>query len=230
MFNRNIIKFECDEDFCGAYAEPNLSTKFIPSYFKNIPIRMSDSPILSATTKKCIPFIAAMSHGFIIPLWADIYVTAKEGNLSFTSNPAGNHYIDEHHRLQIGEHPLANLPYCNLPMKFINPWIITTKSNYSCLFTNPLNHLENRFKILDGIVDTDRYYSTINFPFLWTGGDGDFLLKKGTPLVNVIPFKRENIKHTVGVIDKSKAKRTINKLATKIDDAYKTMFWHRNNK
>ena len=50
--------------------------------------------------------------------------------------------------------------------KFINKWLIKTPPGYSCLFVKPLNHFETRFEIISGVVDTDTYINTINFPFL----------------------------------------------------------------
>ena len=64
--------------------------------------------------------------------------------------------------------------------------------------------MEKRFKVLDGVVDTDTYYNNINFPFIWTGGSGEFVIPKGTPLVQVIPFRRESSEFSVGAIDKGR--------------------------
>jgi hypothetical protein len=40
------------------------------------------------------------------------------------------------------------------------------------------------------LVDTDNYKSPVNFPFVAIAPDGVHTLEKGTPLVQVIPFKR----------------------------------------
>ena len=44
-----------------------------------------------------------------------------------------------------------------------------------------------------GIVDTDEYPSLIHFPFFATAPDGFYTLEKGTPLVQVIPFRRDDL-------------------------------------
>ena len=44
-----------------------------------------------------------------------------------------------------------------------------------------------------GIVDTDTYAAEIHFPFFATAEDGIYTLEKGAPLVQVIPFRRENM-------------------------------------
>ncbi len=47
--------------------------------------------------------------------------------------------------------------------------------------------------MLSGLVDTDSYRSPVNFPFVAVADDGVYTLKKGTPLVQVIPFRRADI-------------------------------------
>jgi len=76
--------------------------------------------------------------------------------------------------------------------KFINKWLIKTPPGYSCLFIKPMNRVETRFDIIAGIVDTDDYVNTINFPFILNKKDEQFLIKKGEPMVQVIPFKRNS--------------------------------------
>jgi hypothetical protein len=101
-------------------------------------------------------------------------------------------------------HPiqLEGSPYVeknkNLPFyKIINPWIIKTPPGYSCLFVPPLNNTDDRFSIIPAIVDTDTFPNEINFPIVINGDKYptlDTVLKKGTPYVQVIPFKRDKWK------------------------------------
>ena len=42
-----------------------------------------------------------------------------------------------------------------------------------------------------GIVDTDTYRAPIHFPFFATGEDGLHVIEKGSPLVQIIPFRRD---------------------------------------
>jgi len=68
---------------------------------------------------------------------------------------------------------------------------------YSCLFIPPLNNRDDRFEIFSGIVETDRHPVEINFPFCINGDKYPVLntiIKKGTPYVQIIPFKREDWK------------------------------------
>jgi antitoxin (DNA-binding transcriptional repressor) of toxin-antitoxin stability system len=48
-------------------------------------------------------------------------------------------------------------------------------------------------------VDTDVYPAHIHFPFFATGPDGVHVIEKGTPIAQVIPFRREDPKAEIGV-------------------------------
>ena len=64
---------------------------------------------------------------------------------------------------------------------------------YSVLFLPPLNRKEFRFECISGLVDVDGYFEFINFPFFFNEPNYTGILKKGTPLVQVIPIKRSAI-------------------------------------
>jgi hypothetical protein len=76
------------------------------------------------------------------------------------------------------------------------------------------------------VVDTETYYMNINFPFLWTGGDGEFFIAKGTPLVQVIPFRREVQELEVSATDMDKRKFIHSTLGTKLKNGYRDEIWH----
>jgi hypothetical protein len=57
----------------------------------------------------------------------------------------------------------------------------------------PLNRPDPVFTCASGVVDTDVYASPVHFPFFATAPDGVYTLAKGTPLVQVIPFRRESV-------------------------------------
>ena len=220
-----VIKFMHPVGFDGVFPSPVPAYKKIPDYFKAIKPQVEDSPQTS-TVKRCVPFLDALSEGFIIPLWSDVRVLAKGGELSVefpAQFPLTS--LSSHSYEQIPNHPMASKLYGQLALKFMNPWVIETEAGYSCLFTSPLNHMETRFKILDGIVDTDNYYNLVNFPFLWTGGEGEFFIKKGTPLVQVIPIKREETAVEICEVSQPRLDNTMAKMGTVMKEAYKTMCW-----
>jgi hypothetical protein len=126
------------------------------------------------------------------------------------------------HPVSQGElHPARNeAPY----PKWNNPWAIKTPPGYSCLITQPF-HRDLPFTILPGIVDTDTYPVPINFPCVLSNIEFEGLIPAGTPLAQIIPFKRDSW------ISEYDNRKTINEINTKAKllkskfyDSYKTLF------
>ena len=59
------------------------------------------------------------------------------------------------------------------------------------MFTPPLNRPDSRFTCISGLVDCDGYFEFINFSFFFHEPNFVGILPAGTPLVQVIPFKRD---------------------------------------
>ena len=65
---------------------------------------------------------------------------------------------------------------------------------YSVLITHPFNRDDLPFRTLTGLVDVDLYKSnTIQFPAVWIDESFTGILKKGTPIAQCIPIKRDNL-------------------------------------
>ena len=221
------MSFAHEAGMTGVLPLPTPAIQSCPEYFKKIK-PSTDAHPANGTAKRCVPFLDALSLGYIIPLWADMYVQARSGDLKIDFPPMfpQTETLGQHSADQLPKHPKHGDPYGELLLKFISPWIISTDPGYSCLFTSPLNHLETRFKLMDGVVDTDTYYNDVNFPFIWTGGDGDFLIPKGTPLVQVIPFKREPVTVSIEETDLAKRRQVRGVLGTKLKNGYRDEFWN----
>jgi Family of unknown function (DUF6065) len=161
-----------------------------PGWFKRLP--GLDRAKLSATNngltvKRCVPFLDAISIGWIIPLAATVRLEISDNGREVIAGWEFDREMVSNH----GAYQAAGNPYEPRPMmKFHNPWTIRTPNGWSCLFVPPLNRSNPTFECLAGIVDTDTYTSLIHFPFFATGEDGIYVVEKGTPLVQVIPFRR----------------------------------------
>lgn len=208
--------------------KPMPASAYIPEWYKNMEgyINGKKEPDgagrAQETIKKCIPVFDAITAGYIITSPADVWVSIKNGEQHFEW--ANFNLIAFHPIEQAPEHP-AKKPFAY--PKWMNPWSIKTPKGYSVLFVQPF-HRESVFTILPGIVDTDEYYAAVNFPFVINDPEFTGLIPKGTPIAQVIPFKRESWKMKIG-----NEKNYINqvnvttKLETKFFDRYKTMFWSR---
>ena len=184
------IDFICDPADLGVITEPVPAKLSMPDWFKRLPA--VDDAAVSATNngltvKRCMPFLDAMMLGFVLPLAATTRLEVRENGKTVEAGwEFDKVMVSNHGSHQVAGHPLSARP----PMKFHNYWTIRTPPGWSCLFVAPLNREPLPVAIIAGVVDTDAYHSLINFPFFATGADGVHVLEKGTPLVQVIPFRR----------------------------------------
>jgi len=191
MLNKKITFCATNKDMLDIWPHPKPASRFIPDEYKKLE-RFENKNFFSPTVKTCIPFLDSMTAGYIIPFDQDYLVNPVDND--FTITPANKEQGD------FGYHNKAQLPKewhkttGEHAGKFINKWLIKTPPGCSCLFIHPMNRLEERWKIIEGVVDTDNYINTINFPFILKKRDKQFLIKKGEPMVQVIPFKRESWK------------------------------------
>lgn len=220
--------------------EPKPSLLHIPNEYKKMKSFHNES-FYSTTVKKCIPFLDALTCGYIIPFPIDYgFRYDQEKSMAiFETNLEVLHdlndfkrslSIETHNQHQLSEELRHNKRTVEAVFKFSNPWVIKTPPGYSCIFTQPFNR-NFPFKIIDGIVDTDTFHQNINFPFYWTNPHTEkVILKRGSPMVLVIPFKRERWKMNVyseKPKDLEKKEKAFLKFSSKIMDRYKNSFWRR---
>ena len=226
MFDKKITFCAITKEMLDVWPHPKPSKLFIPQEYKNLS-RFNSNDMHKPTLKTCMPFLDSMTAGYIIPFDQDYLVDPIENDFSVV--PANREMND------FGFHAKTQLPKewhkttGENAGKFHNKWLIKTPPGYSCLFVHPMNRLEERWKIIEGIVDTDVYINAINFPFILKKRDKQFLIKKGDPMVQVIPFKRESWKSWSGFYLEKLHIKTLNLLMSEWVDKYKKMFWRKKN-
>jgi hypothetical protein len=191
MFRRrSVVQFLCRPEDKGLIAEPIPAKSVLPAWFRRLPgIDKSQVTAMNngVTVKRCMPFLDALSVGWIIPLAAPVRLEITEEGRTVTAGwEFDREMVSNHGAFQIAGSPYEPHP----PMKFHNYWTICTPKGWSCLFLPPINRPNGVIEVLSGLVDTDTYKAPVNFPFVATAPDGVYTLEKGTPLVQVIPFRR----------------------------------------
>ncbi|RWN25619.1 DUF6065 family protein [Mesorhizobium sp.] len=185
------IRFLCRPEDHGVIAPPVAAKTVLPDWFRKLPA--VDSQHASATNngltvKRCMPFLDAMTTGWILPLAATVRLEVKNGGRTVDAGWEFDRTMVSNH----GAHQVAGNPKePGPPCKFHNYWSIRTPPGWSSLFLAPLNRPAQPFECVAGIVDTDTYAADIHFPFFATAPDGLYVIEKGTPLVQVIPVRRE---------------------------------------
>jgi hypothetical protein len=163
----------------------------------------------------------------MIVLGQDMYCEQTEAGPYFHWRAEGGDQKDEvltqHNHFQVQGHPENNLGH---QLKIENPWLIKTEPGYSCMVLPPL-HRDNQLVILSGIVDTDKYYEKINLPFNLKDKYFEGMIEAGTPIAQVIPFKRESYEMEIVPLDKKRSFINQRTVASKLFDAYRNLYWSR---
>jgi len=189
-----LIEFHCPAHLLEHLPHPLPAARCVPEWVRQMPTQVQSSQ-QTPTVKNCMPFLEAMTFGYVIPLPTDMTFTMDAGNLRVDIAGLDAPLVDVHSGDQ-----LAGAPYSGTPVvKFRTPWLIRTPPGYSTLVLPPLNRFEMPFLPLAGVVETDTYYRQIAFPTLCTMTPGQQVkLTKGMPLVQVVPVPREAWSSQVG--------------------------------
>jgi len=142
----------------------------------------------NSTFKKCVPLLDGLSSGYIIPLWTDVMVEWQDYSPNIYWKNAKNIFILH------GESTKSIIPppgYTNYVYKYNNCWIPQTPKGYSCLIVSPLGYNDLPFKAVPAIVDTDSSTLELVFP-MWLKENFEGIVEKETPLIQIIPFKRDD--------------------------------------
>lgn len=192
------LTFRCPRGLESVLPKPIPAVQGLPDWFKALPQR-AFNPTMggeSHTVKKCPPFVDAMTYGFLIPLATDLEVRDGEFSWNFAaaedvvSEYSYSSPIDFHDSSQIAGTPFFDDD--RFIIKFNNFWVIEAPAGYSVLFTHPANRADLPFTTLTGLVDCDSFHHPVNFPVRWHDPGFNGVLKKGTPIAQCFPVKRES--------------------------------------
>lgn len=207
---------------------PVPATRVVPEWYKRTPEYVGGDRIVRDggtphTIKKCVPVFDAMTAGYIISTYVDVQVTQRDG-MPWYEWPLFD-AISFHPIVQAPDHPARNeAPY----PKWTNPWAISTQPGTSCLFLPPMHNPNGMFTILPGVVDTDTYRKPVNFPFVLDDVQWEGLIPAGTPLAQVIPFRRDEWQMQLGDDgDRAASDRVTTRLRSVWFNSYKRYFWTR---
>ena len=200
---------------------PYPASRHIPDWLKDMPPDYQQGEATGGTLKRCPPFLAAMTAGYIIPAPFDARLIMSDAG-EFSARGTVN-FLSTHFPAQVAGAPFGAARI----VKFENPWIIVTPPEYVCLITAPVNRFEIPFTALTGIVETGTYYREVHLPMACAMTSGQtFHLQRGAPMIQVIPIRREDWESGVGVIDHARRAEQQGMLEAS-PHFYKDHFWQR---
>ena len=231
MIKKNNIKkieFIKTSDKVSDLYYPVPASKEIPDWYKNISSYIGGEKAIIgkgetlATIKKCMPVFDSISSGYILKTYCDIEILWDGITYEFITSPYYGDVIVGHSASQVVGHPGVDNKHTFVP-KLLNVWAVKTLQGYSSLILPPM-HRDNIINIFPGIIDSDSFNDATNFPFTVNTKEERVLIPAGTPVAQIIPFKRENWEMSVNHNPKDSIKSS-NSVRSVFFEAYKNMFW-----
>lgn len=228
----NKIIFTDMEHPEGVLEKPKPASEYIPEWYKESKPYLDPSgkkappadgsPL--ATVKRCMPLWDMMTAGYIITSPYDIYIrqTPTGPEFQWGNIPA----IAFQSMGQAQKHPYFR--DINYAIRINHPWSIKTPKGWSVLVMEPQHQEPGPLICSSGIVDTDEFSLPMNIFIKLRDHKFEGMIPAGTPLVQVIPFKRESWESELGgQKEVAKAHSDLRKFMTVFFDAYKKFWWKR---
>lgn len=180
---------------------PKPSKKYIPQWYKDGELWLGGTPNIESYSsntgmKHCMPFLDAMTSGYMLETPADIQVVRSKGNaipritwmlkpdpVDLRSNDLGSTIP------KLVGHDPDNWAW-------VGQFGIKVPKGYSVLLTHPFNRFDLPFTTLSGIMDSDGHYAAGRVPF-FLKSEFEGVIPAGTPIAQLLPFKRESWVHEV---------------------------------
>ena len=218
---------------------PKPSKLSIPKWYKDMPLFVNNEKELgmhpkfeagtsNVTLKSCVPFLDAMTSGYMITLGCDIEIkNISKNDISIRWIQKLLTMVEGHNNDQIPGFPFKNNEF-EYVSKWLFDWKIETPSGYSCMYTHPLNRTDLPFRTFSGVVDTDVFPDAVHFPFIIMPFEGERLIvPAGTPICQVIPFKRDTWTSEIQEYVPGEKEESAWEIVKHIGKAYKNKYWHK---
>lgn len=205
----------------------------IPKWYKNSPrLTYGNKPEIknkvtnaggNLGVKYCIPFLDTLTVGYVATLWQDLQVKRSvNGQVEFVWALDPN-MVDGRNGTGFEELPIP-AGHDEKQYVWLQPFSVKLPKGYSALYTHPLNRYDLPFITLSGIHDSDSLLPPGNFPF-YLQEDFEGIIPRGTPLFQIIPFKRDNwIGEGNDELDKKAYVRS-QKSTSMVSGFYKKFMW-----
>jgi len=139
------------------------------------------------TFKGCMPFLDSLTTGYMAYTTQELYVSNKNNVITIDWNNSPEPLILRKSKTDGVPVPIG----CNeMHFAWHFHYGFVLPKGYSALFTHPLNRHDLPFVSSSGIIDEGCWWSG-KFSF-WLKNDFEGIIPKETPIIQIIPFKREN--------------------------------------
>ena len=175
---------------------PQPAKNFTPDWYKKLPSDLKgNNKFVSKvipnmkTVKMCPSFSEIFKEGFIILAPCDIYLRVEDNGEWQWATPDSEIRLDIHEDEQFTQHINNKIKKV---FKLISPWYAITPKGWSLRQIPIIYDFNEDWQVAYGIVNTDVTHE-LNQQILYTSSSNEVLIKRGTPLNYLVPFKRNKI-------------------------------------
>jgi hypothetical protein len=222
--------------------QPQPAIRSFPKWFKDMPRFFNVDPNKEVPTRDfgtirdCPAVNDAMSFGYMLFLPGDIYVDATKSEVFFDTGTFGNgsriddagpafKLISHHDPISTGGYK-SMFDFHEQTLKWQTYWGIRTDEGYSTMFIHPMHRNDLPFYSVTAIVDTDKFGTRSPYAFFIKKGFKG-VIHRGTPMLQVIPFRREDWEMQIVEPDGKDYQINQQKIASVFTQPYKKLFWQR---
>lgn len=208
MFKKNILEekpiefWAMNKHVAGIVDPPTPAKDEIPQWYKSLSrfvgpegkMVIGENGQANVGLKTCASFLDSLTSGYMINLHCDIYVEdVGDGKVMTWSS-------SEHPLTGRGKDLADQLPKVPGYGSFTQAWEIKygfrVPKGYSVFITQPFNRFDLPTLATSGVVDADTNIGPGGIPFA-VREDFSGIIKAGTPILQLFPFKRDDWKHII---------------------------------
>lgn len=188
------------KNYSGHLSPPEPAVRHVPEWYRSLskfdksneeitlkPENNLGTDGAQVSTKMCMPFFDALTAGYQYVLENDLHVDIDENGKPTLSWDGDVMLVDKRAIIDIvvpdGCHPIHYGWRMN--------WYYETPPGYSVLITHPMNRHDLPFYVQSGIVESDIWGLPVFIAFFLKRNFRG-TIPKGTPIMQIIPFKRDN--------------------------------------
>ena len=236
----NKIKFlQAYPHLAEVFPLPEPGFKNVPDWYRSQPGISGPNPdvpengSLRLSVKKCQAFFDAMAVGYVLKVPVDIYVDTTDGKFEIQLPGEMQRFraeiIANHSTEQISKFPLDKGIYCDQVLRIHPTWMVSTEEGYSTLFMQPMHQPPSPLQAVEAIIDTDKFWSDGHLSF-FVHKNFKGVIKQGTPLAQVFPFKREDWEMEIDKnFDPEKTNLQRRIVRSTFQNGYRVKFWQKKN-
>ena len=227
----NWEHFDLGEDYYLDMFKPVPASEMLPDWFKRLGSEPEPHGQAKMTAKTCRGLYDIIASGYIIRWPFDVRIDKdQDGRLfCYKARTGDQKDFHPHPHIQMETYSDALFESQRDGMQKINiPFRVSSPPGTSLLVKQPSYRPELRTEVMEGIIDTDKYYGPFNVLFMIKkiNTDRKITIKAGTPLAQIIPFVRGEWGIKYGPIDKNK-KIVFDDMAENLDKFYQRYQWNK---